>query len=336
VASSQSEPPPTEPYINNETEPESDPGDVSLYRFWQPRFWPIWAGIFIMRILVLLPYRVQMTLGRALGRLLARAVPKRRRIAAVNLRICFPDLDEKELQQLLKEHFESLGMSIFELALAWWISDKKARALISIDGLENVTKRLQAGQGVVLLSGHFPAGELTGRVLNMSFHGYALYRPMENPLVDQLVRRSRRRSIARLIPKDDMRQMIRALKKGKLVWYAPDQSYARKYSELVPFFGEPAMTNAALTHIARISNACVILYVPYRLKNDAGYYAEIKPPLEDFPTDDAAADAMRVNNLLEEQIRFAPEQYYWIHRRFKNRPAPHADPYVESADRPSD
>jgi KDO2-lipid IV(A) lauroyltransferase len=159
-----------------------------------------------------------------------------------------------------------------------------------------------------------------------------MYRPMGNPLVDQIIRRARRRGAEVLIPKDDIRKMIRALRKGKMVWYAPDQSYSGKYSELVPFFGEPAMTNAALTHLARIGKACVVLYLPRRLDNGAGYYAEIKPALENFPSGDPAADALRINKLLEEHIRLAPEQYYWIHRRFKHRPAPYTDPYVSDED----
>ena len=316
----------------NELNVNKDSGEIPLYQFWQPRFWPLWAGILILRLLVLLPYRLQMALGRRLGRLLCRIIPERQNIAAVNLRLCFPELDENQLQDAVREHFESLGMGIFELALSWWISDAAAMKLIRIDGVENVTEPLRAGRGVILVSGHFASIELTGRVLRLSFpSSAAMYRPMKNPMVDQIMRRARRSSADQLISKDDMRQMIRALREGLLVWYAPDQSYSRKYSVLVPFFNEPAMTNAALTHIARISKACVVLYVPRRLADGSGYYAEIKPALEDFPSDDPAADALRINKLLEEKIRLAPEQYYWIHRRFKDRPEPFPDPYAGPA-----
>jgi KDO2-lipid IV(A) lauroyltransferase len=131
-----------------------------------------------------------------------------------------------------------------------------------------------------------------------------------------------------LIPKESMRQMIRRLSQGVSVWYAPDQSYRRRYSVLIPFFGEPAMTNAALTHIARISGAPVVPFFARRLPKGKGYLVTIEPALTEFPTDDPEADARRVNALLERQIRVAPEAYYWIHRRFKGRPAGYPDPYA--------
>jgi len=304
-----------------------------MYRFWQPRYWPLWAGVLVLRILILLPYRQRLALGRLLGRLALRLIPARRNIAAVNLRLCFPELDEEEIQTLLRKHFESLGMGIFELAMSWWCNDAEVAKLTRIDGLDNLTEALQDGNGVVLLSGHFAATELTGRVVRLSIPRIAaLYRPMKNPLIDEFMRRGRRRVSDDLIPKDAMRQLIRALKQGLPVWYASDQSYNRKYSVLVPFFGEPAMTNAALTPIARIGKARVLPYFPRRLADGSGYHAEIMPALENFPSDDPEADAIRINNLLEEKIRLAPEQYYWVHRRFKGRPDDYPDPYAKLAD----
>jgi KDO2-lipid IV(A) lauroyltransferase len=150
-------------------------------------------------------------------------------------------------------------------------------------------------------------------------------------LADQIVRRARQRAADNLIPKEGLRQMIRLIKGGAPVWYASDQAYDRKYSALVPFFGVPAMTNCALTQIARMTNAVVIPFFPQRRADLTGYDAFFLPPLEDFPTDDAAADALRVHHLLEAQIRKAPAQYYWVHRRFKNRPPPYEDVYANSS-----
>jgi KDO2-lipid IV(A) lauroyltransferase len=304
-----------------------------LYQFWQPKFWLLWAGVFILRILAFLPYRRQMQLGRLLGRILYRVLSDRRKIAAVNLRLCFPEFDDTEIRKLLGKHFESLGMGVFELALAWWLSDEKLASLVQLNGLENIRHSLDNGHGVVVLSGHFSATELTGRAVRLNIPiDAAVYRPMRNPLVDQLVRRGRRGAAENLITKDDIRQMIRDLKAGSTIWYASDQSYAGKYSALVTFFDEPAMTNTALTHIVRLSKAAVHFYVPRRLANDAGYYAEIYPALDNFPTDDPAADALRINKLLEDHIREVPDEYYWIHRRFKGRPEPYSDPYTDSDD----
>lgn len=277
----------------------------------------------------MLPYRLQIKLGRGLGWLIYRLVPKRRRIAEINLEICFPELDPAARNRLLKEHFASLGIAVFEFALGWWGKDQRLARLTRFEGLENLTQPVSEGHGVVLLSAHFAGTEVTGRALRLLVPRMAaMYRTNKNPLLDEALRRARTGSVEKLIPKDDMRQMIRFLRAGGVpVWYAPDQSYRHKYHELVPFFGVPAMTNAALTPIARLTKAKVVPYFPRRLPGGEGYLVEILPALSDFPSDDAAADALRVNRLIEEHIRLAPEQYYWVHRRFKDRPPPHPDPY---------
>jgi KDO2-lipid IV(A) lauroyltransferase len=299
-----------------------------LWAFWQPRYWPIWLGVGLLRLLVLLPFRAQLVLGAGLGQLMHLLLRNRRRIAAINLRLCFPDLGEDERRRLLRRHFASLGIGIFDQGMAWWASDRRVKKLVRIDGIEHLSEALRGGRGAILLSGHFPATELTGRAVKLEVPELAaLYRTTRNPLVDELLRRGRRRTAA-VIPKDNMRQLLRTLKQGSAVWYAPDQSYRRQYSVLLPFFGEPAMTNGALTHIARLSGAPVVPYFPRRLADGSGYHATIMPALEGFPTGDLAADARRVSALFEERIRLAPDQYYWVHRRFKGRPEGYPDPYA--------
>lgn len=302
----------------------------SLLAFWQPRYWPLWLGAGLLRVLIVLPFRVQLVLGAGLGRLLFLLLPARRRIAAVNLRLCFAELDERERAALLRRHFASLGIGFFELGMAWWASDRRIRSLVQFDGLDNLRDALRGGRGALVLSGHFSGTEITGRALRLEIATLGgLYRPNRNPLLDEFLRRARLRSLQVIIPKDSMRGLLRALKQGIAVWFAPDQSYRRQYSVLVPFFGEPAMTNSALTQIARLSGAPVVPYFPHRLEDGSGYRVRILPPLEDFPSGDIEADARRVVALLEERIRAAPGQYYWVHRRFKGRPADYPDPYRE-------
>jgi KDO2-lipid IV(A) lauroyltransferase len=301
---------------------------IPLYRFWQPRYWLLWVGLGALRLMIMLPFRMQLWIGSLLGRLLFTIITKRRRIAAINLRICFPELDDTELSQLVRAHGESIGCSVFEIGMALWARYARVEKLVTLKGLENLTKPLKQGHGVVILSGHFPAIELVARVVGKSLPDMgAMYRPLKNPLIDQLLRRARTKSISALIPKDGVRQLIRLLRRGEPVWYAADQSYNRINAELVPFFGEPAMTNASLTSITRMGKACVVPYYQRRLADGSGYEGVFLPTLENFPTDDQVADAERVNTLLAEWIRKAPEQYYWVHRRFKNRPAPYPDPY---------
>lgn len=303
---------------------------VPLYRFWQPKYWGMWVAVLLLLLISPLPFRWQLLIGKALGRLAMPLVPKRRRIAEINLRLCFPDLDDDEIDRLVREHFESTGMSMIETGLAWFISDERARRLVHLTGTENALKELEQGHAVILLSGHFPGSEIVGiEALQYLPQMAAMYRPTNNEFADQILRRSRGRSLAYLIPKDGLRDMLRLLKKGVPVWYASDQAYDRKGSALVSFFGVPAMTNCALTQIARVSKAKVLPYFPARRADLSGYDAAILPALENFPTDDEVADAERVHRVLEDHIRKAPAEYYWLHRRFKNRPPPLPDVYAD-------
>jgi KDO2-lipid IV(A) lauroyltransferase len=300
-----------------------------LYRFLAPRYWTTWLGLGLMRGLVLLPYPALLAAGRGIGRLLHALLPRRRHVAATNLRLCFPDLDDAAQGRLLRVHFESLGMQLAELALAWWAPAARLAPLIHVQGMEHLEAAAAGGRGVVLLSAHFPAVELSGSVLRSGTRVRiaGLYRPSHNALVDEILMRSRSRAIEVQIPKDSMRQLLRTLARGYAVWYAPDQAYRGRFSALVTFFGVPAMTNTAITQIVRMSGAAVVPFFPRRRRDGSGYDVTISPALQDFPGADAAADAQRINHLLEAQVREVPEQYYWVHRRFKGRPGL-PDPYA--------
>lgn len=309
------------------TEPASD-APQPLTRFWQPRYWLIWLGLGWLRLVSLLPVRSQLALGRGLGRFIYWALPGRRRIAASNLALCFPALPAAERAELLHGHFESLGMTLMEHGLAWWSSDALVQKCVDVRGAEHLREALATGRGVVLLTGHFGAQEFTGRTLRFIMPTFgALYRPNKNAFVDAILMRIRARSASLMIPKQSMRRMIRTLRQGTPVWYAPDQSQRRSFSALIPFFGEPAMTTTALSEIVRLGNALVVPVLPQRFPATGRYSLEIQPALTNFPGPTPEGDALRVNALLEAHIRKAPEQYYWVHRRFKGRPAPLPDPY---------
>lgn len=301
----------------------------SLLHCWQPRFWPTWLGLGLLRLLVLLPLRAQRGAAAILGRLGLLFARRRRSIAATNLRLCFPELGERAREELLRRHFASLAQQLIEAGMSAWASDARVRRLWRVEGLEHLQGALAAGRGAIIVSGHFAAVEFSGRRLCMDVARMAaIYRPNRNPLVDAFLLQSRSRSTPILIPKDSIRRFIRRLAAGDAVWYAPDQSFRRKGSMLVPFLGEPAMTNTALSALARISGAPVVPYFAARRADGAGYELRVEPPLADFPGADPAADALRVNAIIERHVRLAPEQYFWVHRRFKGRPEPFADPYA--------
>jgi len=290
-----------------------------LNRF-APRYWASWLGVGLMRLLIHLPYRMQLIIGRLLGRLFKLLSPYRRSIVSTNLALCFPDQTPHERGLLMSRFYASLGMSLIETAAGLWAPDSFFKRHGSIDGLEHLEAARRDGKGVLLLSGHFCSLDFAGRILMNHHPACFTYQELRNRLLDQLTRKARQRNCKLLIHRHDIRGFIKALRAGEVVWYAPDQDQGRKNSIFVPLFGIPANTLNATTKLARLSGAAVMPFVIQRLPDAQGYQLRIEPALEHFPGADEIEDAARFNTLLEAQIRARPEQYLWIHRRFKSRP----------------
>lgn len=304
-------------------------GRRPLYHFWTPRNWPAWLGLGLLRLSCFLPYRVQLGLGKALGRFVHAIGRKRRAIARRNLELCFPELTDADRDRLVRAHFEALGASLIELALGRWASDAKLLKMTRIEGTEHIREALARGHGVILLSAHFTTLEISGRVLARNCPPFdAVFRKNRSEFLTEILRTSREKSARNTIDKNDIKSMVRALREGAPVWYAPDQSYDRKQSALLPFFGVPAMTNTATGTLARLGKAVAIPFFPRRLP-EGGYLLSVLPPIEGLPSDDPVEDTKKYVEILEQQVRLAPEQYYWVHRKFKNRPAPLPDVYAD-------
>ncbi|PIE82744.1 MAG: hypothetical protein CSA09_05495 [Candidatus Contendobacter odensis] len=302
--------------------------NLLYYRhFLAPRYWLVWLGLSIAKVIAMLPFRWQLFLGRQLGGLFGKLARRRRHIARINLELCFPEQSAAERDILLKAHFHSLGIGIFETAMAWWAPDKKLKDRVQIEGLEHLQRALARGKGVVLLTGHFTMLELAARFITLYQPFHAMYRPHKNPLFEAMMRHEReRRSQLPPLPHEDLRGVLRALKRGRAIWYAPDQNHGLRNSVFVPFFGTPACTLTTTSRLAALSGAAIVPFFPRRLPGTAGYKVVILPALEHFPGDDITADTRRINALLEDYIRPVPEQYYWVHRRFKTRPT--GEPHV--------
>ena len=302
-----------------------------LHRYIAPRHWPTWLGLGLLRMLCWLPHGALLAVGRLLGRFVFRLAGKRRAIVKRNLRLCFPDMPDEDREALARKHFEALGISMMEMGLGRWASDEHLAALTTIDGVEHVLDAVNAGRGVILLSAHFTTLELSGRVLKLHIPPFdAVYRMNRSEFITEVLRTGRERSAARTIEKRDIKAMVRSLRQGRVVWYAPDQSYSRKGAEVIPFFGVPSMHTTATSTLARLGNAVTIPYFPQRLPNGR-YRLRILEPLADFPSDDLVADTMQYINVLEEHVRRCPEQYFWIHRKFKDLPESYPDYYADLA-----
>lgn len=283
------------------------------------RHWPAWAGIGALALLARLPWPLQRALGRGFGFVLRMALRDRRRVVARNLELCFPALDAHERAALLRRHFDALGIALFEFGRAWWGSVRPQRRGLRIEGVEHLEAARAEGRGAIVVSGHFTTLEMCARLACDAVPLAGMYRPYPQPAMEWAVLRGRSRYAAGMFTKQDLRGAVKHLKRGGLLWYAPDQDPSKGESVFVPFFGRPAKSLSSTHQLARLSGAAVVMFQHWR-RDDGGYTLRFWPAFEHFPSEDAAADTARVIGAIETMAREAPEQYLWIHRRFKRQP----------------
>lgn len=291
---------------------------VPLTRFLGPRYWLVWVAIGFIRLVNLLPLRAQFCVGRALGRLAWLFARRDRRIADINIKLCLPELDARQRRALVRRHFESLGCAVFETGMVWWASKERLLRFVRFEGLEHLQAALAQGRGALMLSAHFTSLEMGARGLTLLGPTSIMYLTPSNDLIAELSRRGRTRHTVQAISSDQIRDLLQNLKNNLPVWYAPDQRFTDKNSELVPFFGLPASSNVATSRLAKISRAPVLPYFPERLADNSGYVLHIHPPFDNFPSDDAVADTRRFHELIEAHVRRHPEQYLWAYKRFRH------------------
>jgi KDO2-lipid IV(A) lauroyltransferase len=286
------------------------------------RHWPSWIGIAVVWCVGRLPLAVQRALGRALGVLTARLPGERRHVAKRNIELCFPALSPDQRAELLHATLSDLGRLPVEFALAWFGSAHAlARVPCAIEGLQHLEYCRTHGRGVLLVGAHFSHLELCARLVSQRIRIAGMYRVMDDPVFERAVLRARLRYAEAMFAKEDLRRIVKYLKSGGTVWYAPDQDMRGKDSVFVPFFGVPAATITATHHLARLSGAAVIPFFHRRNADGRGYTIRLEAPLENFPSADVSVDTARVNACVERMVREAPAQYLWIHKRFKSRPA---------------
>ena len=307
--------------------PDYQPG-VFQWSFLQPRYWGIWIGIALLMILAVLPWAVQHRLAAFLGNTAFKYLKSRRKTAVRNLEVCFPEWPAAQVQDNARRVFVDQMIGIFETLNAWYCP-RWFNGRVSIEGLEHLQKAQADGAGVLLLGTHSTLLDAGGYLCSRYFALGAVYRPQNNPLLDLLIYRCRDASYSCQIDHDDMRGLIRQLKDGQAIWYSPDQDFGLKQGVMAPFFGVPAATVTAHRRLMKISKAAAVPLYFYRSGDirDPRYHVLLEPALDNFPSADEAADAARVNKIIENQLRIAPTQYMWFHRRFKTRPEGYEEIY---------
>lgn len=285
------------------------------------RHWPAWVLVSLSWPMVrFLPWHWLIRLGESFGTLAWLLARERRHVASTNIRLCFPELDASARDDLVRQHFRALGAAFMELLLSALAKTERLNGLAHIEGMEHLQAAQEKGKGVLLLSAHFSCLTMTGRLLCNQMPFAVMYRPHGQALVEHLVRSYLERHALAAIRRDEVREVVRLLRRGQVVWYAPDQALRTGNPVMAPFFGVPASTHPGTARLAAITRSPVVPFFGYRLPGRQGYRLIIMPALEDFPSEDPVADASRVNQLIENAIRLAPEQYFWTHRRFKYGP----------------
>ncbi|MGD8579659.1 MAG: lipid A biosynthesis lauroyl acyltransferase [Lysobacterales bacterium] len=286
-----------------------------------PRNWPGWLGAGLIWLTGKTPQPVALALSRPFGWLMARLMKGRRHVAQRNIQRCFPDFTEEQRASLLRQHFRAMARMPFEVAWSWSASDRFMRRVGALRGEEHLRAAVDEGNGVLLFTGHFTCLEIGGRLTGMAFpEARLVYRPLGNAVIEWYQNRGRARYSGGGFSKRELRRTIPFLRRGGVLWYAPDQDFGAEQSEFVPFFGISTATLATTSRLAELTGCAVVPMFPVYEERSRHYEVTFFPALENFPSGDLAADLTRVNTMLEQQIRLVPHQYWWIHRRFKTRP----------------
>jgi KDO2-lipid IV(A) lauroyltransferase len=278
-----------------------------------------WIPVGLLWLLHWLPLPVLRAVGWALGRMLYALGRERRNVALINLRLCFPDKTEAERERLARDHVVAFCRSVIDRTLFWWASAARLRRLVRVSGMEHFTAAGE--QPVILLCPHFVGLDAVATRLSMDILACSVYSSQNNPVLNRLLLHGRLRfnpGAVLMSRQDGMRKIVKALKDGYPFFYLPDQDFGPKESIFVPFFGVPAATIPALSRLVRLTGAVVVPTIVFQRPD--GYDIEVQQPLAGFPGESLEADTAFMNRFIESQVLRMPEQYFWLHKRFKTRP----------------
>ena len=302
------------------------------WKFLQPKYWLIWFIFAVTWMLSHLPYKVLLNIGKLLGWLAFKIAKSRRKIATINISMCFKDLTFKQQQQLIYDHFISVGIGVVEVIISWWWSNYRLKKLITCHNLGDILQA-NANSGVLLMTMHNTTIELAGKAVANYFSLSAVYRKHDNELYEYLQSKFRNNhdDQGRMIDKTDIRSMIKTLRQKKILWYSPDQDYGSRHSVFVPFFGVNTATINTTAKLASMGKAKVIPMSFIRKPDNTGYVLKFHPEIKLDSEFNSGKNETKINQFIEKIVRKQPEQYMWLHRRFKTRPP--GEPNIYLADR---
>lgn len=298
------------------------------FKFYAPQYWPTWFGLALLRSFSFLPHSWMKKISAFLGHVFYRLAKRRKHIIETNINLCFPEKTAAEKHALCVNVFISSIMAVFETSLSWWGAKSKVPQLHKTEGMEYLEKAQAKNKGVILLVSHFTTMEIAGAFLNSHIDNLnVVYKRSNNALIEYFIEHKRlARCCSGLIKHKNIREIVRSIKQGNVVWYAPDQDFGKKDSIFAPFMGVMTSTLLSTQRLAKLTGAPVVPFYVAR-NDDEGYTMRFSPELENFPSDDELQDATRLNQAIENQIKHSPEQYLWAHRRFKTRPDGEKDVY---------
>ncbi|WP_269914484.1 LpxL/LpxP family acyltransferase [Acinetobacter sp. HY1485] len=291
------------------------------WSFLLPQYWLTWLSIISLMLLAVLPWAIQRRVAHVLANIAWKFLKSRKKTTLRNLEVCFPEWSEQERLKQAKQVFVDMMLGTFETLNAWYCPDW-FNGRVTIEGLEHIQNAQAQGQGVLLLGTHSTLLDAGGYICAKYFEPDVVYRPQNNPLLDMLIYRCRSTIYKAQVDHDDMRGLIRHLKNGDAIWYSPDQDFGLKQGVMAPFFNIPAATVTAHRRLLKISKAAAVplYFYRYGTEKNPKYKILIEPALNNMPSDNELDDATRTNKIIEQQLRIAPSQYMWFHRRFKTRP----------------
>ena len=294
---------------------------IPLGQFSAPRYWPTWIGILFMKLAASLPFFLQIKLGQLIGLLSYYLARGRRHICETNIRLCFPELNAQEQKRLVRRTFLSNGIGFIEICITWCGNKERYRNRVTLHGMDHLKQALDQGRGVFLIGSHLTTFEIAGFLFSMFGDMNCTYRRNDkNALFDAFMFNGRRQHYEGVYERKDIRGAMRCLKEGRMLWYAPDQDYGAQHSVFVPFFGNLAATITAGSRFAKFNDSPVLFFSHYRKEDNSGYEIYFSPVVEGYPSGDDEKDGAIINQLVEEAIRKQPDQYLWLHKRFKTPP----------------